>query len=69
MQIEIADTGCGIPEEKLNKIFEPFFTTKVEGTGYGLSVVKELVLRNKGEIKVKSKAGQGSTFYLEFQKA
>ncbi|MDP8298042.1 MAG: ATP-binding protein [Candidatus Orphnella occulta] len=69
VQIEIADTGCGIPEEKLNKIFEPFFTTKVEGTGYGLSVVKELVLRNKGEIKVKSKAGQGSTFYLEFQKA
>jgi len=69
VKIEIADTGCGIAEEKIGKIFDPFFTTKVDGSGYGLSVVRELVLRNKGEINVKSKIKEGTTFYLEFPKA
>jgi signal transduction histidine kinase len=66
--VEISDTGCGIPEDKLDKIFEPFYTTKADGSGYGLSIVREVIWRNKGEIKVKSKEGAGTTFYLEFAK-
>jgi signal transduction histidine kinase len=69
VKIEVADTGCGIPEDKIEKIFEPFYTTKADGSGYGLSIVREVVWRNKGEIKVESKIGKGSTFYLEFPKA
>jgi len=69
VRIEIKDTGSGISEDKLNKIFEPFYTTKNTGSGYGLSVVKELVQRNNGNISVKSKVGEGTSFYLEFQKA
>ena len=68
MQIDISDTGCGIPEDKLNKIFVPFYTTKGpgKGTGLGLSVVRQLVWSNKGEISVRSKVGEGTTFTLEF---
>jgi len=69
IKVEISDTGCGIPEDKLDKIFEPFYTTKTDGSGYGLSIVREVIWRNKGEIKVKSKEGAGTTFYLEFPKA
>lgn len=71
IMIEIQDTGSGIPEGKLNKIFQPFYTTKGElkGSGYGLAVVKELIQRNDGSIRVDSKVCKGTTFYLEFQKA
>ena len=69
VKIEVSDTGCGIPEDKLDKIFEPFYTTKADGSGYGLSIVREVVWRNKGEITVKSKIGRHTTFYLEFPKA
>ncbi len=69
VKVEISDTGCGIPEDKLDKIFEPFYTTKADGNGYGLSIVREVIWRNKGEIKIKSKEGAGTTFYLEFPKA
>jgi len=71
IRIEIKDTGCGIPKDKLDKVFQPFYTTKGEakGSGYGLAVVKELVQRNNGNITVESEAGKGTTFYLEFQKA
>ena len=71
IKVEVADTGCGIPEDKLNKIFEPFYTTKdkVKGSGFGLAIVRELIWRNKGNISVKSKQGEGTTFYLEFPKA
>jgi len=71
VKIEIQDTGCGIPKDKLGKVFQPFYTTKGEakGSGYGLAVVKELVQRNNGNISVDSEAGEGTTFYLEFQKA
>jgi signal transduction histidine kinase len=69
IDIEISDTGCGIPEDKINKIFEPFYTTKEKGSGFGLSIVRELIWRNDGNISVESKMGVGTTFYLEFPKA
>ncbi|NWF53403.1 MAG: PAS domain S-box protein [Syntrophaceae bacterium] len=66
--IEIEDTGCGIKEEHLTRIFEPFFTTKEvgKGTGLGLSMSYGIVQKHRGRIWVKSKEGEGSTFFIEF---
>jgi len=60
----IEDTGCGIPEENLNKIRDPFFTTKEvgTGTGLGLSIVDEIVRSHHGELHVESEVGKGSSF-------
>ena len=71
VKIEISDTGCGIPEDKLGKIYEPFYTTKEpgKGTGLGLSIVRQLVWRNKGDIKAASKVGEGTTFTITFPSA
>ncbi|MCK4224581.1 MAG: HAMP domain-containing protein [candidate division Zixibacteria bacterium] len=64
VEISFTDTGVGISEENLGKIFEPFFTSKKvgEGTGLGLSVSYGLIKNHGGEIKVKSKKNQGTTF-------
>jgi signal transduction histidine kinase len=53
-RITIADDGSGIEREALRHIFEPFFTTKDTGTGLGLWVTSEIVLRHGGTIKVRS---------------
>ncbi len=66
VRIEIADTGEGIPPERLERIFEPFFTTKKagEGTGLGLFIVKKMVELMHGRINVTSKVGEGTTFTI-----
>jgi signal transduction histidine kinase len=66
IEIEFADTGCGIPEENLNKIFDPFFTTKKDwrGTGLGLSISYNIIHDHKGSIDVKSEVGKGTTFSI-----
>ncbi len=65
--INISDTGCGIEEENLDKIFDPFYTTKDvgKGTGLGLSVSYGIINKFKGEISVKSKVGEGTTFTIK----
>lgn len=65
VEVEIADTGCGIAPEKLKKLFDPFFTTKPKGIGLGLAVVNKIVEKHDGNIQVKSEPGQGSTFVLQ----
>jgi len=64
VQLVIADTGSGIPPEKLQKIFDPFFTTKPvgEGTGLGLSICHSIVKSHGGEILCESELGKGTTF-------
>ncbi len=64
--IEVADSGHGIPEGKLNKIFEPFFTTKQvgEGTGLGLSTAYGIIKQTGGFIFADSPPGQGATFTI-----
>jgi len=62
--ITVSDDGPGIPPDILNRIFEPFFTTKKEGSGLGLFIVKSLVKRLGGNLKVESKVGEGTTFYI-----
>ena len=62
VEISIIDTGCGIPEQDLQRIFDPFFTTKGvgKGTGLGLSVSHGIVAAHGGSIKVESTVGKGS---------
>jgi PAS domain S-box-containing protein len=66
VEVRVSDNGVGIPEENLDRLFDPFFTTKPEGkgTGLGLTIVKEIVARHEGSIRVTSKPGQGSTFIV-----
>jgi signal transduction histidine kinase len=59
------DTGCGIPDENLEKIFEPLFTTKPKGIGLGLAITKRLVEQNGGKIEVASQTGKGATFTVK----
>ena len=72
VEIAITDTGCGIPQENLDKLFEPFFTTKEvgKGTGLGLAVSLGIIQRHGGTIRVQSEVGRGSTFtiWLPFEK-
>jgi len=64
IKIEIKDTGSGIHTEDLNKIFDPYFTTKAKGTGLGLPIVHKIIEAHKGEIKVRSVSGQGTSFTI-----
>ena len=58
--VTISDTGSGVPKEHLMKIFNPFFTTKAigKGTGLGLEVVKNIINKHNGTIKVESVPGK-----------
>jgi len=65
VEITVADTGSGMPQEVVDRIFDPFFTTKrAEGTGLGLSISRNLINRAGGEIAVESAPGQGSRFTI-----
>ena len=66
LDIEISDTGKGIPEHIVDSIFDPFFTTKPtgKGTGLGLSVSLGIIRKHGGAIRVQSKLDQGTTFQV-----
>lgn len=68
LELSIQDDGDGIEPDHLSTIFEPFFTTKEqdEGTGLGLSVVREIVSQCDGEIQVESQHGKGTVFKMFF---
>ncbi|MDF0516021.1 ATP-binding protein [Bradyrhizobium yuanmingense] len=71
VEIEIADTGTGIPQAILERIFDPFFSTKEvgKGTGLGLSMVFGFVKQSGGGIRVASEEGRGTTFTIYLPKA
>lgn len=75
LQIDVSDTGIGIPEDALTSVFDEFYRVdnpinqEVKGTGLGLSLIKHIVEAHKGKIWVKSKLGQGSTFSFTLPKA
>ena len=70
-EINIEDSGIGIPEEKIELVFDKFSRVEdghhhIPGLGLGLSIVKEIVMKHKGEVEVKSKLDIGTTFTLRF---
>jgi signal transduction histidine kinase len=64
IQIDVADNGIGIPNEKKNKIFTPYFTTKSTGTGLGLAMVRQIVENHHGTIDFDSTENIGTTFTI-----
>ncbi|MGD0955904.1 MAG: ATP-binding protein [Candidatus Acidiferrales bacterium] len=68
VEVEVVDTGAGIPPEHLHRIFDPFFTTKAtgRGTGLGLSVSYGIIKEHAGKVDVRSTPGKGTSFRLEF---
>ena len=64
VEIQVRDTGAGIPEEAMKKIFNPFFTTREKGTGLGLAIVQTIIDNHNGEIEVISEAGQGAAVII-----
>ncbi|HEY8938293.1 MAG TPA: two-component regulator propeller domain-containing protein [Cyclobacteriaceae bacterium] len=70
IQIQVSDTGIGMPQDKLDKIFEPFFQNELprsiinQGSGIGLAITKEFVRIQGGTISVTSQVGKGSTFTI-----
>jgi two-component system sensor histidine kinase HydH len=62
VQVQVQDTGSGIPPAQLAAIFEPLYTTKPGGTGLGLYIVQEIIAAHGGHVTVESVVGQGTTF-------
>jgi signal transduction histidine kinase len=62
LQIEIRDTGSGIPAQELEHIFTPFYTTKIQGSGLGLSISHQIVEEHHGYIEVESQVSRGTAF-------
>ncbi len=64
IKITFSDKGVGIPDSLLKKIFDPFFTTKKEGTGLGLATSYSIIHNHNGNIEVKSRINQGTSFII-----
>lgn len=66
VELSVKDNGAGIPKESLEKIFQPFFTTKPtgQGTGLGLSLSYDIIKAHGGDVKVKTKEGEGTEFII-----
>jgi two-component system, sporulation sensor kinase E len=65
VQIELTDTGSGIPDEISDKLYDPFFTTKPEGTGMGLSISRKIAESHGGRIYHRSGPAGGTSFFVE----
>jgi signal transduction histidine kinase len=67
VEVRVKDNGTGVPQEIVDKIFQPFFTTKPtgQGTGLGLSLSYDIVKAHGGELKVETRAGEGSEFIIQ----
>jgi two-component system, NtrC family, sensor kinase len=73
VSVVVSDTGTGIAQEHIQRIYDPFFTTKAapregqgKGTGLGLSVTYGIIQEHAGKIRVESRPGEGTTFYVDF---
>jgi signal transduction histidine kinase len=66
-EVVVADSGPGIPVDQLPRIMEPFFTTKARGLGLGLAISRSIVDKNRGELRVASEPGRGSSFAVRLR--
>ncbi len=64
IEIKVADTGVGIPDDKIDDIFQPYYSTKPTGTGIGLAVVDNIIATHNGTITVESELGTGTSFII-----
>ncbi len=64
LELQVQDTGHGIPEGVQKKIFNPFFTTREKGTGLGLAIVQAIVDNHNGEVELVSREGQGTSIVI-----
>jgi two-component system, LuxR family, sensor kinase FixL len=64
VRVSVSDSGCGIPEEKMEQVFERFFTTKKKGMGLGLSVCRTIIDAHRGKIWATNNGGCGATFHF-----
>ena len=66
IELQFADNCCGIPPKNLDRIFEPFFSTKTKegGLGLGLDILRQLLINCGGQVRVESRLGKGTTFYI-----
>ncbi|MGM0477360.1 MAG: sensor histidine kinase [Pseudomonadota bacterium] len=69
IDLEVADTGPGIPEDQRERLFEPFYTTRTDGTGLGLAVVRAVAHAHHGDVWVESEEGGGSRFGIRLPRA
>jgi two-component system, NtrC family, nitrogen regulation sensor histidine kinase NtrY len=65
LYLEVSDTGTGLSAEECDHLFTPYYTTKAGGTGLGLAIVQSVVSDHGGRISVRSKPGEGTTFFIE----
>lgn len=65
IEIEVADTGHGIPREALDRIFNPFYSTRRSGTGLGLAITQAIVQEHGGMISVSSEPGRGTNIFVD----
>ncbi|MDP4095612.1 ATP-binding protein [Paenibacillus sp. P96] len=68
VELEVKDTGPGIPAERIGRLFEPFYTTKAKGTGLGLSLCMRIAERHHGTIAVNSAEGVGTSFIVRLRR-
>jgi two-component system NtrC family sensor kinase len=64
VEVEVKDTGTGIPPELLDRLLEPFFTTKPDGSGLGLSICKSILWDIGGDLKIESQRGRGTSVHV-----
>ena len=64
MEIQVSDTGKGIPKDKIKNIFDPFFTSKTRGPGVGLTLTLKIIQEHRGTVSVESEPGKGTIFTI-----
>jgi two-component system, NtrC family, sensor kinase len=62
LEVEVRDSGVGIPAENLQRVMEPLYSTKARGLGLGLAIARSILEKNNGSLRVASEPGRGSTF-------